>query len=198
MLNNRTLGKASGWLKLPQEVSTSADLQESCCPAQEYCQQGVVAATVPSAWQSSVHGSGRHLVEAWWKYSAAKWQSCILILGICALVQMHCEGDFGGTCSHILKLPYAMKVPFHEESHATSVVITCKLVIEMAQRRLLSQSCAVVRLLWEVLSTCCSSYVHGGTGSMQWGGGSDWFPRLAAQECDGAAAQEQGASYPCG
>ena len=121
-----------------------------------------------------------------------KWQSCVLILGVCALVQVHCEGDFDGTGSHILKLPYAMKVPFHEGSHATSVVITCKVVIEMAQRKLLLQSCAVVRLLWEVLSRCCSFYVHGGTGSMQWRGGSGWLPRAAAEECDGAAAQEQG------
>ena len=41
-----------------------------------------------------------------------KWLFRVLILGVCALVQLHCGGDFGGTCSHISKLSYVMKVPF--------------------------------------------------------------------------------------
>ena len=83
-------------------------------------------------------------------------------MGVCALVQLHCGGDFGGTCSHILKLSYAMKVLFHLGSHARFVVMRCTVVIKMAYRSVPEQSCSVFRLMWELESGPYSVYVHGG------------------------------------
>ena len=87
-------------------------------------------------------------------------------MDVCALVQLHCGGDFGGTCSYVSKLSCTMKVSFHLGSHARFVVMRCRVVIEMAHKRAPEQSCGVFRLVWELVSRPCSVYVHGGRSGM--------------------------------